>query len=79
MLDASPLPVDPQAPPVQGPPCEAGCGATLTARQQARKARCCSAACRVRAHRAKRKAEVLGHLDALAGEVARIRREVERW
>ncbi len=79
MANAAPPLVAPQAPATVEALCGAGCGAALTARQIAKGARHCSPGCRVRVHRAKRKAAVLGRLDALAGELARLRADVERW
>jgi hypothetical protein len=72
-----------------------GCGRALSPAQLARGARACSAACRARAHRARRealreanlresvrrerRAAVLGTIDRMAGELARLRAEVEAW
>jgi len=81
---ASPMP-DPSLPapssPVdEAPLCEApGCEVRLTAVQVAKGAHACSASCRARAFRARRRALVLGRLDALATELATLRAEVERW
>jgi hypothetical protein len=74
---AQPLP---SSPPEGAPVCEApGCSRALTTVQVQKGAHACSPPCRAKAHRARRRALVLGRLDALAVELATLRAEVERW
>jgi hypothetical protein len=59
------------------PPCEA-CGEPL-AEGQRPGTRFCGGRCRAAGSRARRRAELLGRIDALAGELTAIRAQVERW
>ena len=58
--------------------CEA-CGGELSEAQVARGARSCSAPCRARTSRARRKRATLARLDALMGELAALRVQIEHW
>lgn len=73
---SDPLAATPAAPAPSTRLC-GGCGAPLAAGQKG-DARHHGARCRQLAYRARRRAEVLGALDRIGAEVARLRAEVER-
>jgi hypothetical protein len=78
MQDAVPPALEPQVPATREPLCGAGCGTALSSRQIARGAKVCSAGCRVRAHRERRKQARLAEIDAAIRTLQALRAEVAR-
>lgn len=71
-----PLALDTTPPPASARVCEApGCGRRLTATQVARGAKTCSAPCRARAHRERKRARRLAEIDAAVKTLLDLRRD----
>ncbi len=79
MLTADQPPLDPPDTAAGTPVCEAaGCGRPLTPAQVARDARACSAACRARLFRERRKRARLADVDAAIRVLQELRQEIAR-
>lgn len=79
MLSANQLPLDPPDASAGTPVCEApGCDRRLTPVQVARDARACSAACRAKAYRERRRQVRLAEVDAAIRVLQELRQEIAR-